>query len=176
LTHDLLARLGALDPSKDERFEENLEALQKGLWDRESSNGRFKDVQSPGHRLPIIPEFSPKQRALSPRPAYNNLFNETLIKGESMPAKEEHSNPPLQGFVDPLDLEVGLGAWQDSIEFPLLHERDLMITADRPNTVIHEAVPYISCPVFNDQVLVDCNGYEVLCQISITDATEFISI
>lgn len=32
LTHDLLTRLGALDQSKGERFEEDTEALQRDLW------------------------------------------------------------------------------------------------------------------------------------------------
>jgi len=31
LTHDLLVRLGAFDGTKDERFEENLEALRQDL-------------------------------------------------------------------------------------------------------------------------------------------------
>ena len=32
LTHDLLTRLGALDHTKDERFEENPEIMQQELW------------------------------------------------------------------------------------------------------------------------------------------------
>ncbi|KAL3478579.1 hypothetical protein BJX99DRAFT_256475 [Aspergillus californicus] len=171
LTHDLLACLGALDPSKGERFEENLESLQKGLWDREPSNGGFEDVQPPVHRPPVIPEFPPQQTASSPVPAYSNLSNESWIKDI-----EEHSTPSIQGFVDPLDLQVRLGKWEGNSEFPLLDERDMMITADCPNTVIHEPVPYISCPIFNDQMSMDCNGYEDLCQIFNPDSTEFTSI
>jgi hypothetical protein len=89
---------------------------------------------------------------------------------------EKHSTPSIQGFVDPLDLGVSQGKWQDSSEFPLLDERDMTTTADCPNTAIHEPVPYNSCPIFNDQMSMDCDGYEVLYQILNLDSTEFTSI
>jgi hypothetical protein len=55
LTHDLLTRLGALDHSKGEQFEENVESMQQKLWQQnpgymqrqESSDGSSDTAQSP---------------------------------------------------------------------------------------------------------------------------------
>ena len=53
LTHDLLTRLGALDHTKDERFEENPEIMQQELWKRnamqrqDSSDASSESAQSP---------------------------------------------------------------------------------------------------------------------------------
>ncbi|OKL63016.1 hypothetical protein UA08_02048 [Talaromyces atroroseus] len=55
LTHDLLTRLGALDHTKGEQFEENVESMQQKLWQQnpgymqrqESSDGSSDTAQSP---------------------------------------------------------------------------------------------------------------------------------
>lgn len=53
LTHDLLTRLGSLDHTKGERFEENTEIMQQELWRRngmqrqESSDASSESAQSP---------------------------------------------------------------------------------------------------------------------------------
>ena len=53
LTHDLLTRLGALDHTKGERFEENPEIMQQELWKRnamqrqDSSDASSESAQSP---------------------------------------------------------------------------------------------------------------------------------
>jgi hypothetical protein len=85
LTHDLLTRLGALDHSKGEHFEENAEAMQHELWRQnvglmqrqESSDGssdaahspmshgtsRFADAFNRHHLPPTPPTYSPSSRA-----------------------------------------------------------------------------------------------------------------
>lgn len=87
LTHDLLTRLGALDHTKGEHFEENPDAMQQDLWRQnntgfmqrqESSDGssdvahspddlktrgsRFADAFSRHQMPPTPPSYSPSSR------------------------------------------------------------------------------------------------------------------
>lgn len=56
LTHDLLTRLGALDYTKGERFEENTEIMQQELW---RTNGMQRqdssDASSESAQSPVVP-------------------------------------------------------------------------------------------------------------------------
>ncbi|CAG8274708.1 unnamed protein product [Penicillium salamii] len=105
LTHDLLMRLGALDGSKGERFEENPESLQQEMWHsnsgmqrQESSDGGSDSPQSPArsrfsdafsHMPPTPPTYSPRQ-----------------IKQEQMPSTPQFAPPlSMQGVVNPLALQ-----------------------------------------------------------------------
>ncbi|KAL4860633.1 hypothetical protein BDV12DRAFT_209008 [Aspergillus spectabilis] len=153
LTHDLLARLGALDQSKDEHFEERLEILQNVSWSHESSEGILKDVQSRVHRQPAHPEASSHKIAPSSLPVIIDQLNQARIQEQSMRAAEKHIIPSTHGFVNPLNGEVSLPQWQPSSEFKLLDEMDWMNTATCSNTIIDG---HVSSLIFNHQMQVDC--------------------
>ncbi|KAJ5197406.1 hypothetical protein N7449_007885 [Penicillium cf. viridicatum] len=138
LTHDLLTRLGILDHFLGERFEENPEILQNGLWRdylqcRESSVGSYEGEQSPLIRLHFSPNASSQQTMSPTSPAYNSPANKAQVKEEPMLATAQHtisSVQSIQGVINPLALQGRSAQWQVSSDFNIFDEMDMMNTAD----------------------------------------------
>ncbi|RAL06339.1 Zn(II)2Cys6 transcription factor domain-containing protein, partial [Aspergillus ibericus CBS 121593] len=137
LTHDLLTRLGALDQSKGERFEENTEAMQQDLWRhnaghmqrQESSDGSSESAQSP-----ILPSrFSDSTPSQAQGPT---------IKSEPHMAP---TNPAfvapmtLQGVVNPLALQTPQ-QWPAN-NFGTFEDMDLIGASDYTNLSFEDQVP-----------------------------------
>ncbi|KAJ5114625.1 hypothetical protein NUU61_000384 [Penicillium alfredii] len=186
LTHDLLMRLGALDHSKGERFEENPDALQQELWRtnagmqrQESSDGSSDSAQSPVARSHFSSDaFS---QALPPTPPAYSPSTRTPIKAEPQMA----ANPPfapvsMPGVVNPLALQGS--QWPNS-GFNPFDEMDMMTTADYSNLSFDDQVP---SPMFNRQMPMNCvsstpyldskNDYDDLNQFLNPNPTEITSI
>lgn len=135
LTHDLLTRLGALNLSKGERFEENIETLQQDLWNRdkdlmrrqESSDGSSESSQSPlGARGEVANNH--------PSPLTSSTCSPIMPMSGLIGKSELHFSLPdmsfadvsMSGVVDPIALQIppdrqwptrtGLGFF-DNIEF-----------------------------------------------------------
>jgi hypothetical protein len=106
LTHDLLMRLGALDSSKGERFEESPESLQADLWSsrpsgmqrQESSDGGSETAQSPARS-----RFSDAFSHMPPTPP-NYTTSPRAVKSEAVPSTPQFA-PPNMGVVNPLALQ-----------------------------------------------------------------------
>ncbi|KAJ5154107.1 uncharacterized protein N7500_009546 [Penicillium coprophilum] len=189
LTHDLLMRLGALDGSKGERFEENPEALQQDLWHtnagmqrQESSDGGSDSPQSPvarsrfssdafsQHMPPTPPTYSPTTRApikTEPQP--------------QMPNTPQFTQPmSMQGVVNPLALQ-GPQQWPSN-GFNPFDEMDLMST-DYSNLPFDDQQ---LSPMFNRPAPMNClsqgsyldskNDYEDFNQFLNPNPTEITSI
>ncbi|KAJ5124656.1 uncharacterized protein N7515_008481 [Penicillium bovifimosum] len=160
LTHDLLMRLGALDGSKGERFEENPEALQQELWHtntgmqrQESSDGSSDSPQSPAARSRFSSDaFS--QQHMPPTPPTYSPSTRTVIKTEPglMPSTPHFAQPmAMQGVVNPLVLQ-GSQQWPSN-GFNSFDEMDLMSTADYSNMSFDDQQ---LSPMFNRQVPMNC--------------------
>jgi hypothetical protein len=172
LTHDLLTRLGALDQSKGEHFEENTEAMQQELWRQnagcmqrqESSDGSSDTAHSPivntdpssrfadavaRHQLPPTPpNYSPSARA-----------QPLSIKSEPT-TMSQLSNPAytaalssVQGVVDPVALQGP--QWPQSTFSPF-DEMDLMNTADYTTLSFDDQTQTTSSPLFSRQMPMNC--------------------
>ncbi|GLA31463.1 hypothetical protein AnigIFM63326_010135 [Aspergillus niger] len=162
LTHDLLTRLGALDQTKGERFEENTEAMQQDLWRQnsghmqrqESSDGSSDSAQSP-----IMPSrFSdPFARQLSSTQSSFSTPSQTqgpTIKSEPQMAP---TNPAfvapmtMQGVVNPLALQTPQ-QWPNN-NFGAFDDMDLIGASDYTNLSFDDQVP---SPMFNRQLPMSC--------------------
>lgn len=133
LTHDLLTRLGALDQSKGERFEEDTEALQRDLWRQsqmqaqETSDDSSDVAYSPtapnsGHfgglNRPHMPPTPPSHSPTTCSQNFPNIKTEPSTMSpfsNSVPATP-NSNPgsdafrtsmPPSGHINPMALESG---------------------------------------------------------------------
>ncbi|RAH70998.1 Zn(II)2Cys6 transcription factor domain-containing protein [Aspergillus aculeatinus CBS 121060] len=161
LTHDLLTRLGALDQTKGERFEENTEAMQQELWTQnaghmqrqDSSDGSSDSAQSPtvptrfsdpfAHQMPPTPTTFSASRAQGP-----------TIKTEPQMAP---SNPAfaasmsMQGVVNPLALQTPQ-QWPSN-NFSSFEDIDLIGASDYTNLSFDDQV---SSPMFNRQIPMSC--------------------
>ncbi|KAJ5500536.1 hypothetical protein N7453_009587 [Penicillium expansum] len=185
LTHDLLTRLGALDHFQGERFEENLEILQKGLWRpylqcRESTVGSYTDEQSSAIRIQVSPEASSQQTIFSTPPAHNSPNNKTHIKEGFMLPTTRHTIPSvqsIQGVIDPLALQGGAAQWrQASSDFNIFNEMDTMTAADYSTPILDEPIP---SPIFTREMQMDCivsNEYEDYYQFLNSDSTDITLI
>ncbi|KAJ6132785.1 hypothetical protein N7471_008000 [Penicillium samsonianum] len=194
LTHDLLMRLGALDGSKGERFEENPEALQQDLWHtnagmqrQESSDGGSDSPQSPVPRSRFSSDaFS--QQHMPPTPPTYSPSTRAHIKTEQphqpqMPNTPQFAQPmSMQGVVNPLALQ-GPQQWPSN-GFNPFDEMDMMSTADYSNMPFDDQ--QLSSPMFNRQVSMNClsqgsyldskNDYEDFNQFLNPNPTEITSI
>lgn len=158
LTHDLLMRLGALDGSKGERFEENPEVLQQDLWHtnsgmqrQESSDGGSDSPQSPARSRFSSDAFS--QQHMPPTPPTYSPSARAPIKTEQppMPNTPQFAQPmPMQGVVNPLALQ-GPQQWHNG--FNPFDEMDLMSTTDYSNLSFDDQQ---LSPMFNRQVPMNC--------------------
>ncbi|KAJ5162414.1 hypothetical protein N7492_007806 [Penicillium capsulatum] len=157
LTHDLLTRLGALDQTKGEHFEEQPEAMQRELWRngmqrQESSDGSSESAQSPVTRTRFSDAFS-SQQTLPPTPPAYSPSARGPVKSEPMTATPQFAMPSMQGVVNPLALQ-GPPQWSGN-GYNLFDEMDLMPGADYSNLSFEE-------PMFNRPMPMNCvpNDYE----------------
>lgn len=180
LTHDLLTRLGALDHSKGDHFEENPETMQQELWRndmqrQESSDGSSESAQSPVARSRFSSDAFSHSQTMPPTPPTSySPSSQAPIKSEMTSSS---SNPPfgmsMPGVVNPLALQGGQ-QWNNN-GFSPFDEMDLMSTADYTNLSFDESN---SLPMFSRQVPMNCisNDYEDFNQFLNPSAAEIISI
>jgi hypothetical protein len=186
LTHDLLMRLGSLDGSKGERFEENPETLQQDLWHtnsgmqrQESSDGGSVSPQSPT-RSRFSDAFP--QHTMPPTPPTYSPTTRAHVKSEpQMPSTPQFAPPmSMQGVVNPLALQGQ--QWNNG--FNPFDDMDMMSTADYSNMNFDEQ--QLSSPMFNRQLPMNClsqgsyldskNDYEDFNQFLNPNPTEITSI
>jgi hypothetical protein len=156
LTHDLLMRLGALDGSKGERFEEHPEALQQDLWRtntgmqrQESSDGGSDSPQSPARSRFSSDAFS--QHTMPPTPPTYSPSARAPIKTEpQMPNTPQFAQPMPMGVVNPLALQDQ--QWPGN-GFNPFDDMDLM-PADYSHLPFDDQ--QLSSPMFNRQVPMNC--------------------
>lgn len=141
LTHDLLTRLGALDHTKSERFEENTDAMQQELWHsnaghmqrQESSDGSPDSPPSPIARSRFSSDAFSNHRQMPPTPPTYSASVRAPVKPESQLAGTAPFAAPLsmQGVVNPLALQgpqqQQQQQWSNAGGFNAFDEMDLMI-------------------------------------------------
>lgn len=175
LTHDLLTRLGALNHTKGERFEENPETMQQDLWrhgmQRQDSSDGSSEPHSPAHTR-FSDAFS--QHNLPPTPPTHNH------NSPPAPVKLEHDQPimsappqyasAMQGVVNPLALQGG----QWSTGFGPFDDMELM----GPDYLGLSFDDQITSPMFSRQMPMGClsNDYEDFNQFLNPNGTEIASI
>lgn len=159
LTHDLLTRLGALDRTKGERFEDNPDTMQqelrrKSMWRQESSDGA-ESSRSPVARSGFSSDaFSQTQTLPSTPPVYPTIT--APVKQEFMVSNPQfmHKGLPVQGIGNPLALQGGQQC--PSGRFGSFHDMGMMIiNSDYTNVSFNEP---ISSPIYNCQMPLDCLG------------------
>lgn len=165
LTHDVLSRLGALDQSKGERFEENTEVMQQELWKRnagymqrqESSDGSSESAQSPVAQSRFPDGFFRHQLPPTP-PSYSPSSRTQPLSAKTEPQIPQSStaySAPLsmqQGVVDPIALQ-GPQQWPSS-GFGPFDEMDLMGSTDYTSLSFDD--PQVNSPMFNRQIPLNC--------------------
>ncbi|KAJ5692112.1 hypothetical protein N7462_001535 [Penicillium macrosclerotiorum] len=187
LTHDLLTRLGALDHTKGERFEENPEVMQHELWRnngmqrQESSDGSSESAHSPVARSRFSSDAFSSQQTMPPTPpAYSPSSRAAPIKTE--PAMAAPANPQsqyalsMQGVVNPLALQGGAPQWPGSNGFNPFDEMDMMTSADYANLNFDDPIP---SPMFNRPMPMNCvpsGDYDDFNQFLNPNPTEITSI
>jgi hypothetical protein len=169
LTHDLLTRLGALDHSKGERFEENPEVMQHDLWRngmtrQDSTDGSTDSPHSPVARSrfssdafsshsqqtmpPTPPTYSPSSRAA---PMQQQIKVEPTMS--TAPTPQSQYALSMQGVVNPLALQ-GAPQWPgNNGGFNPFDEMDLMGSADYTNFNFEDPIP---SPMFHRQMPMNC--------------------
>ncbi|KAJ5288499.1 hypothetical protein N7478_001529 [Penicillium angulare] len=181
LTHDLLTRLGALDHSKGEHFEENPETMQQGLWrhgmQRQESSDGSSEPHSPVARSRFSSDaFSQSQTMPPTPPAYHQSpVNRVQIKQEdtAMSVTPQYALPMQGGVVNPLALQGGSQQWAPN-GFGPFDDMDMMTTADYSNMSFDEQM---SSPMFNRQMnCVSSTDYEDFNQFLNPNPTEITSI
>lgn len=106
LTHDLLARLGALDHIKGERFEENTEAMQQELWRRNAMQRQdsFDASSESAAQSPVmssrfsfdISAAAPPQQQLPPTPPSFSPSSSRAAQPTPVIKQETQQQPQLQ--------------------------------------------------------------------------------
>lgn len=182
LTHDLLTRLGALDHSKGDHFEENPETMQQELWRndmqrQESSDGSSESAQSPIARSRFSSDAFSQTRTqtMPPTPPTYSPSSRPPVKQESMASSDAAFGMSMPGVVNPLALQGGPQQWSNN-GFGAFDEMDLMSTADYTNLSFDEPS---SLPMFNRQVPMNCissSDYDDFNQFLNPNGTEITSI
>ncbi|CAP78992.1 hypothetical protein N7489_004637 [Penicillium chrysogenum] len=159
LTHDILTRLGALDRTKGERFEDSPDTIQqelcrKSIWRQEYSDGA-ESSQSPVARSGFFSDAFSQTQTLPPTPpAYPKIT--APVKQEPMASNPQfmHKGLPMQGIVKPLALQGGQQC--PSGRFGSFDDMGMMITnSDYTNMFFDEPM---SSPIYNCQMPLDCVG------------------
>lgn len=161
LTHDLLTRLGALDRTKGERFEDSPDTMQQGLcrksmWRQESSDGAESSL-SPVARSGFFSDAFSQTQTLPPTPpAYPTTT--APVKEEPMASNPQftHKGLLMQGIVDPRALQGGqqcssgrLGSFDDMGMMMMITNFDYTnVSFDEP----------MSSPIYNRQMSLDSVG------------------
>lgn len=193
LTHDLLTRLGALDRSKGERFEENPEVMQHDLWRngmtrQDSTDGSTDSPHSPVARSrfssdalsshsqqtmpPTPPTYSPNSRAV---PMQQQIKVEPHTTMSTAPTPQSQYALSMQGVVNPLALQ-GAPQWPgNNGGFNPFDEMDLMSSADYANFNFEEPIP---SPMFHRQMPMNCvpSDYDDFKEFLNPNPTEITSI
>ncbi|KAJ5752980.1 hypothetical protein N7520_009897 [Penicillium odoratum] len=141
LTHDLLTRLGALDHGKGDRFEENIEALQRDPW---GGDMRQESPNDSSHaKSPVAPQcFSPgtsSQRTSFSTPEIESPLNNAPIARQPTEGVSQYNPSSIQDDIDPLYLLNESASWQANDTFSLFDEMDMMSTADYSNLVFSDS-------------------------------------
>jgi hypothetical protein len=184
LTHDLLTRLGALDHTKGEHFEENPESMQQDLWrhgmQRQESSDGSSEAQSPVARTRFSSDaFSQSQSQTQNLPPTPPTYHQSPTA--RAPIKQEDplsGNPPygmsMSGVVNPLALQSPQ-QWPTS-GFGSFDDMEMMSSADYSNLSFDEQIP---SPMFNRQMPMNCvssTDYEDFNQFLNPNPTEITSI
>jgi hypothetical protein len=163
LTHELLTRLGALDRSKGEHFEENTEVMQQELWKhhngsmqrQESSDGssespviasRFADPFARHGLPPTPPGYSPSSRGLG-----SSIKVETPISPTNTAAMYPNAFS-VPGVVDPIALQAQ--QWPQS-GFSTFEEIE-MVGASEFASIPFDDQPATSTPMFSRTFPLSC--------------------
>jgi hypothetical protein len=100
LTHDLLTRLGALDHTKGEHFEENPDAMQQDLWrngmQRQESSDGSSEAHSPIARSRFSSDAfsqSQSQQTMPPTPPAYSPSTRAHVKPEPLPINAQAQTP-----------------------------------------------------------------------------------
>lgn len=166
LTHDLLTRLGALDHSKGERFEENPDAMQQELWRsnaghmqrQESSDGSPDSPQSPIARSRYSSDaFSHRPMPPTP-PTYSPGVRAPPVKPDPQITGPAPFVAPMQGVVNPLALQGQQQQQQQqwsNTGFNAFDEMDLMTPAEYGNISFDDQT-LASSPMFHRPMPMNC--------------------
>ncbi|KAJ5937442.1 hypothetical protein N7454_004742 [Penicillium verhagenii] len=184
LTHDLLTRLGALDHTKGEHFEENPDSMQQELWrhgmQRQESSDGSSDAQSPVARTRFSSDaFSQSQSQSQPQSQTQTMPPTPPTYHHSptarAPIKQEDpmsgNNPPygmsMQGVSPP--------QWSTAGGFGAFDEMEMMSSADYSNLSFEDQIP---SPMFSRQMPMNCvqTDYEDFNQFLNPNPTEITSI
>lgn len=195
LTYDLLTRLGALDHSKGEYFEENPETMQQDLWrfnaghmQRQESSDISADSPQSLTARSSFPADAFSQRRTSPAPpAYSPTARASQIKGDPEMSASYALQLPTQGVVNPVALQGGpqqQQQWSNNPGFTPFDEMGLMNSADYANWSFDDI--QMASPMSNRQMPMNCissgssvdsrNDYEDFNQFLNSNPTEITSI
>ncbi|KAI3113868.1 hypothetical protein CBS147330_9818 [Penicillium roqueforti] len=154
--HDLLMRLGALNGTKGENFEENLETLQHNL--RRSSNEMQRhessDSGSKTPQLPVTRSHFPSnelsQNTMPPTPqTYSTSTHPPFKTKLQIPSTPQFVQPmSMHGVINPLALH-GTQQWPIN-GFNTFDEIGLVYTTDYPNLDFEDQ--QLFSPIFDRQV------------------------
>lgn len=174
LTHDLLTQLGALDESKHERFEENAETMQQGLWNHNTGHTQGQDssdTSSESAHPPVMPPHFSDPFAARTLPRTPTTIGPTTTLRIDVPQStvksELHMDPnkptyvstmqtmSMPRVVDPPDLQTAQiqnPQWPSPGGFGGFNDMDLMSAQD-------SGLPYddtVASPMFNRQMTMGC--------------------
>lgn len=194
LTHDLLTRLGALDHTKGERFEENPDLMQQDLWRRrQDSSDASSEAQSPvvssrfinnsDHAFapqqqqqqeqqmpPTPPSFSPSSSHAHPTPkSEQQNQGQQAHEQQQQQQGQPYAQMPMQGVVDPVALQ-GPPQWSNN-GFGGFDDMDLMGSTEYNNMSFDD--PMASSPMFNRQIPINCIASASFLDSSKSDYDEF---
>ncbi|KAL3470815.1 hypothetical protein BJX99DRAFT_238799 [Aspergillus californicus] len=171
LTHDLLTKLGALDQSKHERFEESADSMQQDIWRhnvghmqrQDSSDTSSESAHSPvvaphqfsdpfaAQNLPQTPTtISPTTTSLRIDVPQSAVKNEPQMT-PSNPYAASMQNMSMQHMVDPSDLQ-NPPQWTSPNSFGGYDDLGMM-------SAQYGGLPYddpISSPMFSRPVAMGC--------------------
>ncbi|EIT83381.1 hypothetical protein AO1008_03711 [Aspergillus oryzae 100-8] len=150
LTHDLLTRLGALDNTKDERFEENQEVIAQELWRHDLQLREFSDGSSDSAHSPVASSRFPSDA--SPSSHQTMAPTPSTYSPSTRPAPTKQHALSMHSVVNPLALQGGPQQWPGSNGFHAFNEMDLMTTADYANLNFDDPIP---SPIYRP-IPVDC--------------------
>jgi hypothetical protein len=191
LTHDLLTRLGALDHTKGERFEENPENMQQDLWRHGMQRQESSDGSSEGHSPVARSRFSSdafsSQQTMPPTPPAYSPSTRAHVKPEQptptppmVNSQHQQYALSMQGVVNPLALQGPQHQHQQqwgnpNAGFNPFDEMDLMSTADYTNMKFEDSMP---SPLFQNQIPMNCvqSDYDDFNQFLNPNPTEITSI
>ncbi|KAJ6111635.1 hypothetical protein N7523_007696 [Penicillium sp. IBT 18751x] len=179
LTHDLLTRLGALDHTKGERFEDNPDSMQQDLWrngmQRQDSSDGADSPQSPVARTRFSSDAFSQTQTLPPTPPAYSPTTTAPVKQEMSNPQFMHNGMPMPGVVNPLALQGGPQHWPNG-GFSSFDDMDMMMSSsDYANLSFDEPM---SSPMFNRQMPMNCvsSDYDDFNQFLNPNPTEITSI